>query len=145
MRVVKQLGLAGALAGLLTFGACSSMGMRDHSTWTMRTTEKAPAAQGKVVVTPQKDGNTDLKVEVAHLAAPGEVYDGTKSYVVWLKPAGGPAQNVGVLNLGKGLDGKLETKTPFKTFDVLVTAEDSGKVTTPSGNRIFNTSIQVPT
>ena len=144
MRVVKQLGLAGALAGLLTFGACSSMGMRDHSTWTMRTTEKAPAAQGKVVVTPQKNGSTDLKVEVAHLAQPDQVYDGTSNYVVWLKPAGGPAQNVGVLHL-KGLDGKLETSTAFKTFDVFVTAEQGPSVTHPSGNRVFNTSVQVPT
>src|SRR5262245_25758610 len=144
MRIVKQLGLAGALAGLLTVGGCSTMG-HDRATWTMNATDKAPAAQGQVIVKPQKNGNTDVKVQVAHLADPGAVYNGTSTYVVWLKPEGGTPQNLGPLQLDKNKNGNVETTTPFKTFDIMVTAEADSTVTHPSLNRVFTSSVEVPT
>jgi len=129
--------------GALSFGACGTMG--HEQTWTMNTTEMIPSAIGKVKVKGEKDGNTRVKVEVSHLAPPAAVFDQTSTYVVWLKPEAGTAQNVGVLAINKDLKGSLETQTAFKDFQVLVTAEMDPNVTSPSGRSVMNTSVVVPT
>jgi hypothetical protein len=138
---LKRWGVGSALVGALALGGCSGM---HEQTWTMSTTEKIPSAIGKVKVQNEKDGNTRVKVEVAHLAQPSSAFDAT-SYVVWLKPEHGRAQNVGVLSVDKKLEGSLETKTAFKDFSVIVTAEKSANVTTPTGQSVMDTKVVVPT
>ena len=64
--------------------------------------------------------------------------------MVWLRPQTGDAQNVGVLQIGKDLKGELETRTGFKDFTVMVTAEESANVTTPSPHSIMNTQVVMP-
>jgi hypothetical protein len=146
MRIVKQLGLAGALAGTLAMGSCSTMGgTKNQGTWSLKASDTVPAAQGKVLVQPQKNGNTNLKVQVAHLAEPGTAYAGASTYVVWLKPTGGAPQNLGPLHLDKNKNAELNSTTPFKTFDIMVTAESQPNVTWPSMNQVFNASVEVPT
>jgi hypothetical protein len=137
---LKRWGVGGALIGALAFGGCSGM---HEQTWTMSTTDKIPSATGKVKVKGEKDGNTRVKVEVAHLAQPSSTFDAT-TYVVWLKPEAGRAQNVGVLNVNKDLNGSLETKTAFKDFSVIVTAEKDGNVTAPTGQSVMDTKVVVP-
>jgi hypothetical protein len=135
--------VAGALVGALAFGGCSSMG--HEQTWSMATTDKIPSAEGKVKVKAEKSGNTRVKVEVAHLAPPAAVFDKASTYVVWLKPETGRAQNVGVLKVSNDLKGELETQTAFKDFTVIVTAEESANVTTPGPNSVMNTQVVMPT
>jgi len=98
---LKRWGVGSALVGALALGGCSGM---HEQTWTMSTTEKIPSAIGKVKVKNEKDGNTRVKVEVAHLAQPSSAFNAT-TYVVWLKPEHGRAQNVGMLNVEKKLEG----------------------------------------
>lgn len=140
---LKRMGAAGALVGALAFGACGTMSK--EQTWSMNTTEKIPSAEGKVKVKAEKDGNTRVKVEVEHLATPATVFERASTYVVWLQPETGHAQNVGVLNVDKNLKGELETRTAFKDFRVIVTAEESANVTTPSSFRVMNTQVVMPT
>jgi hypothetical protein len=64
---------------------------------------------------------------------------------VWLRPSAGLPQNVGVLKLNDKSKGELEAKTPFKTFDVMVTAEQNATATVPSGERVLTASVVVPT
>jgi hypothetical protein len=139
----KRIGVAGALTGALAFGGCGTMG--HEQTWSMNTTDRIPSAEGKVKVKAEKDGNTRVKVEVAHLAAPDSVFERASTYVVWLKPETGSAQNVGVLKVDKNLKGELETQTAFKDFRVMVTAEESPNVTTPGPHAVMNTQIVMPT
>jgi len=138
----KRWGVGGALIGTLALGGVGCSGMHEQ-TWTMSTTDKIPSAMGKVKVKAEKDGNTRVKVEVAHLAQPASAFDAT-TYVVWLKPEAGRAQNVGVLNVNKKLEGSLETKTAFKDFSVIVTAEKDANVTAPSGQSVMDTKVVVP-
>jgi len=143
---LRRWSVGGALVGALAFGGCSGMSSRMHEqTWTMSSTEKIPAAEGKVKVAKEKDGNTKVKVEVQHLAQPSAVFENASTYVVWLKPEAGPPQNVGVLNVNKDLKGDLETKTAFKDFQVIVTAEKSANVMRPSGQPVMDTRVVVPT
>ena len=137
----KRWGIGGALIGALALGGCSGM---HEQTWTMSTTEKVPAAVGKVKVKSEKDGNTKVKVEVAHLAQPAAAFNAS-TYVVWLKPELGDAQNVGVLTVGNDLKGSLETKTAFTNFQVIVTAEKDANVTAPLGRPVMDTRVVVAT
>lgn len=147
--MIKRMGMAGVLAGTLALGGgCShfdSMRGANQQTWTMHSTDKLPAAQGKVQVATEKDGNHEVKVEVKHMAPPERIYEGTSTYVVWLKAENGEFQNVGSLNVDKDLNGKLETKTPFSNFNVLVTAEETNAATTPSPHHVLNAKVQVAT
>ena len=111
----------------------------------MDTTDKIPSASGKVKVEGEKGGNTKVKVEVAHLAQPASVFQEASTYVVWLKPEHGDAQNVGVLTLNKDLKGELETRTAFKDFSVIVTAEKNPNATTPSPHSIMHAQVVIPT
>jgi hypothetical protein len=144
---LRRWGVAGTLVGALALGGgCSTMdramGMQ---TWTLNTSDSVQAATGKVLVGSEKDGNTKVKIEVQHLAPPATVDDGSKAYVVWLQPTGGDPQNVGVLKVGKDLKAELETRTPFKQFQVIVTAEPVSNVRVPSGPPVMNQQITVPT
>ena len=143
--IFKKLGLVGGLMGSMAFVGCGSMGMgRSNSeTWTMNTAESVPAAIGKVKVANQKDGNTDVKVMVEHLAPADNVREQT-TYVVWIKSDNGIPQNVGILQVGKDRKGSLETKTPFKEFTVMVTAETSPAATVPSGQTVLDTRVTMP-
>jgi hypothetical protein len=147
MKIITRLGLAGVLAGSLALGGCSHLGggSGNEQTWTLHAVDAAPAATGKVQVATEKNGNHDVKVEVKRLAPPEKMFDGTSTYVVWLKAEHGTYQNIGTLSLDKDMNGKLSTKTPFDTFDVLVTAETDSSALTPSGHKVMNTKVQVAT
>jgi hypothetical protein len=145
----KKLGLAGALASTLAFGGgCSTtneMLGRNQQTWTMHASTEAQSAQGKVQVATDNKGNRDLKVEVNHIAPADAVFSGTTNYVVWLKPANGRAQNIGILSPDKGMSAKLETTTSFTSFVVLVTAESNAQPVVPSDKEVMSATVQVAT
>ena len=145
---LRQLGMAGALAASLGFGGCASMSStpgRAPQTWTLVTSPAIPAAQGHLKVAAEKNGNTKLRVEVEHLAPPAAINQEASAYVVWLRPAAGFPQNIGVLNLNDKREGKLVTQTPFKSFEVTVTAEMSPYATAPSSDRVMTAQDVVPT
>jgi hypothetical protein len=114
-------------------------------TWNMNVSPQLPGATGKVKVIGPDEGNLRLTVEVEHLAQPQQVFDGATTYVVWVVPQGGDPQNVGGLNVGEDLKAKLETRTPFRTFEVVVTAESSPNVVSPSDKRVLYVTISAPT
>jgi hypothetical protein len=134
------------MVGALALGGCSTMDrMGSGQTWTMATSDQTQSAAGHVKVDKEKNGNTKVKVEVERLAQPSAAFEDSSTYVVWIQPAGGQPQNVGVLNVDKKLKGKLETTTPFKHFQVMVTAEARPNVTIPTGPEVMTTNITVPT
>jgi hypothetical protein len=142
-QILKKVGMAGVLGSSLVFGACSTTG--GTQTWHLTSAESSQAADGKVKVANEKDGNTKVKVEVEHLAPAGMAGEEGGSYVVWIKPDHGAAQNVGVLQVGSNRKGELKTRTPFKEFTVMVTLERSSSVTIPTGTPVMDTRITMPT
>lgn len=144
-RMFRKIGLVGALVGSMAFMACGSMGTgKSTQTWTMTTAQSIPAAVGKVKVAAQKDGNVDVKVQVEHMAMADNVTPETATYVVWIKPENGAPQNVGILEVDKNAKGSFETKTPFKEFTILVTAETSSAATAPTGQTMMDARVTVP-
>lgn len=148
MQLRRTLIVGGLWAGLM-FGGCATsrglLGGGSQQTWTLNMSPRVPAATGQVSVKPDKDGNQTLKVDVERLAAPTRVFDGANAYVVWLIAPGSAPQNLGVLPLDNDLNGHLQTKTPFRTFDLVVTAEPSPTATRPNeNNRVMSASVRLP-
>ncbi len=114
MNTIKRIGLAGAVAGTLVFGACSTtndMLGRNQQTWTMKSEEATPAVQAKVqIATGDKGTNRDLKLEAKHLAPAEATFSGASTYVVWLKPDDGRPVNIGVLSPDKDDTAKLRNE-----------------------------------
>jgi hypothetical protein len=148
----KRISTVVAVSAVLAFGGCAttrtmlSSGGKTGQTWTLSTSPKVPAAAGQVRVAQGDDGNQTIDVKVEHMAPPAKVFDGTSHYVVWLMPEGNaPPQNVGVLPIGEDLTGHLTAKTPFKNFDIVVTAEAVATAARPSGNRVMNATVRLAT
>ncbi len=150
MELRRTLMVAGMVLGL-GVGGCATSNELIHGhgtaqTWTLKTSGRVPAAVGKVSVIPGKNGNQTVDLQVQRLAEPSRVFQGTSTYVVWLFPPDSPPTNIGVLPLDSHLKGRLQTKTPFKSFDLEVTAEDSPNATRPTpSNRVMAASVRVPT
>ncbi len=45
------------------------------------------------------------------------------------------------MKISKNLDGELETTTPFRSFELFITAEPSSAVTAPKGERMLWATI----
>jgi len=148
---LRRMFLVAGLAGGLGVGGCATSNELIHGrgtsqTWSLKTSDRVPAAAGKVSVLPGKDGNQTVDVQVQRLAEPSRVFQGASTYVVWLFPPDSPPTNIGVLPLDGNLKGRLETKTPYKTFDLEVTAEASPAATRPTvKNRVMTASVRLPT
>lgn len=137
--VVVTLALALVAMGATACGAQSGSmeGTR------MAGSDQVPAARGSVQTSMNDSGNTNLRVEVQHLAQPSEIEDGAQSYVVWVEPleGGGEPQNVGALVVGPDLSGSLETITPLKQFDVYITPEENSTASRPTGPKVLETTV----
>jgi hypothetical protein len=101
------------------------------------------AAEGKVTARVGDNLNTNLDVEVKHLAPPGKVVQGARVYVVWVRPASGAVQNVGALRLNENLEGKFTTVTPYREFTLWVTPETSATVQAPTSDPVMQAQVVV--
>jgi hypothetical protein len=101
-----------------------------------------PGARGEVKVSQDKNGNTELKMAVQHLAHPDNLTPPQSVYVVWLQERDGNAENQGQLRPDKNLKANFRAITPLKTFDIFVTAEQNSQATSPSGPEVLRATIQ---
>lgn len=128
---------------LLAVPLCLVTACGASQTSKLHTVTGAPAAVGNVETSQGANGNTEVKVEVEHLAPPENVASGASVYVVWAKPRSDEApRNLGALKVDENRKGKLETKTPLKQFEILVTPEASPQVTQPTAEPVMKASVQ---
>lgn len=127
-----------AVALVLSAAACSST-----QKTSMVPTASNPAAVGVVKTRQTPNDNTEVKLEVQHMAPPNKVAEDAKIYVVWAKPLteGAAPQNVGSMIVGKDRSASLETKTPHQRFDLMVTPEPNGFVSQPSHDPVLKAKI----
>lgn len=95
-------------------------------------TGTAPAAEGKVTTDNDRNGNTGVDIEVKHMATPESLTPAKQAYLVWVKPRGKDAELLGALRVNQNLEGSLKAATPYKDFEILITAEDNMKPEMPS-------------
>ena len=100
-----------------------------------------PAAKGSVEVGKDRNGNTDMKLKVEHLAKPENLSPSQTSYIVWLQDKDSGPENRGELKVNGKLQGNFQTITPRKNFALFVTGENDCTVKSPSGPEVLRTSV----
>src|SRR5215469_10866954 len=101
----------------------------------------APGAEGKVITNVDRNGNTEVEVQVKHLANAEKLTPAKQGYVVWVQPRGRDPEPLGTLRVNENLEGSLKATTPYKTFDVFVTAEDKMQPEAPSSMVVMRGSV----
>lgn len=101
-----------------------------------------PAAQGKVISDNDRNGNTNVEVQVKHMATPESLSPAKNSYVVWIQARGKDAEILGTLRVNSDLEGSLKATTPYKDFDIFITAEENPKPDIPSSLTILKGSVE---
>ena len=105
-----------------------------------RSTDRLPDAAGEVRVE-RKGGTTAIEVHLDSLK-PASLFGGDyNTYVLWVVPPSGAAQNAGELQLD-GDQSSLTASTPAQTFALFVTAEPHYLVTTPSSFVVLESPLQ---
>jgi hypothetical protein len=102
----------------------------------------APAAEGKVITGTDRNGNTDIEVQVKHLAAADKLTPPKQMYLVWIQARGKDPELLGVLRVNENLEGSLKAATPYKTFDILLTAEDTAQPQLPSETVVLKGTVE---
>jgi hypothetical protein len=101
-----------------------------------------PAAAGELNVGTDKNGNTELKIKLRHLAKPEGLTPPKSAYVIWIQQAGGTPERIGILKVNSKLEGSFESTTPYKAFDLSITAEDDPNLKSPSGPEVLRGSVR---
>jgi hypothetical protein len=102
----------------------------------------APAAEGKVITDTDRNGNTGVEVRVKHVATPQSLVPAKQAYLVWVQPRGKDPELLGALRVNEDLEGSLKAATPYKEFEIFITAEDSPKPETPSSTVILKGAVE---
>ncbi len=153
MQLPLRMGMLG-LIGVLSIGmtACATGRNSDEPAPSQQQARNAPpgqtelassprvaAAEGTVTVSDAGNNNTGVNVNVRHLARPQRIDPSASTYVVWAKPLSdyGRPQSLGALNVDQELNAKLSSTTPFRDFEIFVTAESSPQVQDPRGERLL--------
>lgn len=101
-----------------------------------------PAAEGKVITNSDPNGNTEVEVQVKHLASPQKLTPPRQAYLVWVQARGKSPELLGVLRVNDKLEGSLKATTPYKVFDILVTGEDTLSPQTPSDMVLLKGTVE---
>lgn len=100
-----------------------------------------PAARGTVIVDTGKNGNTALDIKAQSLAPPSALKPAENVYVVWVQSPGEAPKNLGQLMVNPDESAELKTKTPYKRFEVFITAEGTAQVEEPQGTQVLSATI----
>ena len=132
MRNLNRAARSSAITGILL--TCVLVATCAASTHPLGTSPQIPAAEGKANIRHASNGNTEIKLEVKHLAPPERIDPTTSVFVVWVRglEAGALPQNLGALRTNKNLSGKLKSVTSLREFDLFLTCEGTQTVVAPS-------------
>jgi len=101
-----------------------------------------PGASGDLDANADKNGNTEVEMKILHLAKPSQLTPPATAYIVWFQQQGSDPANEGELKIGDKMRGEFKTSTPWKNFDVFITAESDPQVKSPSGQVVLRTTVQ---
>jgi hypothetical protein len=140
--------------------ACALGGSPGGPQYPLTSSPRTPAAEGNINVDSGPNGNTKLSIKVRHLAPPSSVTSTATTYVAWIVPRAASAAasdqtnqetaraneqqpiNVGAIMVDDDLKGTLETITPFRQFDLMITPEPSPVAMRPSNKPVLTARVQ---
>ena len=130
--MLKDRFMAAASGGLLALLMIGGADIAAAATkFRLTPSREIPAAQGTARLSNTKNGNVEIKLNVKHLALPGNISPGAEVFVLWARglAPGAESQNLGALVVDKNLNGKLTASTAMASFDLFLTCEQSQTVT----------------
>jgi hypothetical protein len=113
----------------LVLASCSS-------TLKLPVSNETPAAVITVKHKKDKNENHTLTITAENLASAQRLSPPRETYVVWVETAKNGLKNVGQLNPENGKKTTLETVSSFEPVEIIITAEDRGSVSLPTGTEI---------
>lgn len=127
-------------AGLLLLVVAASSCARKVA---FTTSTVVPAAEGKVKVKKDDNGNHAIKIDVRNLVEPDRLPIPQNTYVVWMESSNG-LKNIGQFRSESGLlsktrKGELETVSPYRPSRIFITAESSPDVQFPGNMVVLST------
>lgn len=112
-----------------------------HKKVTLNPSPAVPAATATAQLTHDENGNTIVDLKVKHLAKPVNLTPPRSVYIVWIQPRGSAPIKQGQLQVNSNLETEFKTPTTYRAFDIFVTAEDSPRVTQPTGQEVLRQSV----
>ncbi len=137
MKIVKSIQLPKILCAstilffvMVIFQACGT------TKYNFTKSSVVPAAEGKVKVKKDGNGNYKISLDVMRLAEPGRLSPSKAMYVVWMETELNGRKNIGQLKTSSGflsntLKSSLNTVSTFKPTGFLITAEDDVHIQYP--------------
>lgn len=123
----------------------AAVGCAGPSKYQVTGSGRAPDADGRITVEKVEGGNAMVTLDLNHLAPPDRTENGATTYVVWFQRQGQPPIRAGQLGYDTGKrTGTMRATTTNRQFEVLVTAEASGAVPSPSDAVIFEKQVETP-
>lgn len=112
------------------------------------TSKVAPAAQGTVKVTSDKNRNYVIDIEITNLSPSTRLTPASAAYVVWLISKDNAAHNLGQLNsdddfMSKDLRAKFKTISSSKPVKIIITAENDPGIQYPSFSEVILTTENI--
>jgi hypothetical protein len=109
----------------------------------MDSNRKISSAEGHLVVSSTQFNSNLIDLSVKNMSRPNKINPKARAYIVWEVPSGGnlKPQSIGVLVPDKNLNARLMTATPFKQFDLFITAEPYNNTGAPTGQKLLWTSV----
>ncbi|HXR96464.1 MAG TPA: hypothetical protein VN709_01345 [Terriglobales bacterium] len=100
-----------------------------------------PAAQIKLDLGKDANGNTTVDLKAQHLAQPANLNPPKSVYVVWVQSDDQTPERKGQLTVNKDLNGELKFVTPDQHFQLFITAEDNANTVSPAGTEVIRGSV----
>ena len=96
----------------------------------------APAAEIIAKVNMDKQKNFVIQITAKYLASVERLSPSKRTYVVWIVTKENGVKNIGLLNSKNAKKLTFETLSSFEPYEIFITAEDEGTISTPSGVEI---------
>ena len=118
-----------ALAFIWPFGGGTKVQLSVSST--------VPGANAFATIGHDRNQNTTVHLDAKFLPPPQSLSPAQSVYVVWIQADGRPAQNKGQLMVNGSHEGQINIRTPYRDFEIFVTAQPSALSNTPEGPRVI--------
>jgi hypothetical protein len=128
---------------VIVFVFVVSNGCSHANTTSVRMVAGASGANttGEVQVSERDHGIVVVELTVDDLPSPQAVAANARSYVVWIEQDAGYPYRIGSLRSSGDRDAYLEAVSPFRTFQLYVTAESEPEAQRPSERRILTARV----
>lgn len=142
-RVSLRLPMLFALAATLFLAAAGCGGPR---TYRVNGSQRDPGADATIQIENINGGNHMVTITVRHLTPPDRLGEGNTTFMVWIRPATGPAALESQLEYNvDSREGTATLTTPHPRFTVLITAERDpmNPPSGPSDTVVFEQEVEL--